>query len=54
MAQDEKIKLGLLVEMVKTLDEYVQYLSLFIPNSMTIERSKTLKLKIKEIKDKIE
>ena len=54
MAQDEKVKLSLLVEMVKALDEYVEYLSIFIPNSMVNQRSETLKMKIKDIKDKIE
>lgn len=53
MAQDDKVKLQLLVEMVKALDEFVQYLSYFTPNSKDILKSQLLK-KIKDAKDKIE
>jgi hypothetical protein len=52
MAQDDKIKLGLLVEMINALDERVQYLSYFIGFDRTQDQK--LKKKIKDIKDKFE
>ena len=52
MAQDEKVKLDLLVDMVKSLSERVQYLSYFIRNDKVIDLK--LKDKIKDIENQIE
>jgi len=52
MAQDEKVKLSLLVEMVKALEERVQYLSYFVRTNK--ETDKKIKEKIKDIEKQIE
>ena len=52
MAQDDKVKLKLLVEMVKAQNTRIQYLSYFVKANQ--ETDKRLKKKIKDIADQIE
>ena len=52
MAQDDKVKLALLVDMVKVLSERVQYLSYFVRTNK--ETDKKIKAKIKDIENQIE
>ncbi|MCH7826429.1 MAG: hypothetical protein IIC75_00410 [Bacteroidetes bacterium] len=52
MAQEDKVKLKLLVEMVKILNQRVQYFSYFV--GIDKETDKKLKKKIKDIEDQIE
>lgn len=50
--QDDKVKLKLLVEMVKALNERVKYLSK--DSGMDWTRAKELDKKVKDIEDQIE
>lgn len=52
MAQEDKVKLKLLVDMVKALSQRVQYLSYFV--KIDKETDKKIKDKIKDIEDQIE